>query len=436
MMSRTIFFLAVATCAFGQNSITLKEAIQEALRAHPSQAVTAAGVRQAQARVEQARSGYHPKASYTEFFQTSNQPVFAFGTLLNQRRFTAGDLALDALNSPEFTNNFQTQAIVEQTLWDFGATRTAVRAAEIGREISEEQRRMGSQQRIAAVARAYHAVTLMREAQQVARAAVQSAEADLVRAEAVRDAGLSTEADVLSVRVHLASMREQEIRRRYDAEVALAALNEAMGASLDMPRQLVTPLAAATVSNGEGGQRSEVRQARLGREWSEAQRESAGKAFLPQIVARGVFEADRGRFLTRAGANWFFAAGLRWNLFDGSTRRKVEEADAAIEAARAREQQVAAAVSLEQRQARAGLAAAGERLTVAGAAVAEAEESARIVRNRYEAGLARIDELLRNEVAVLETRMRWLQAVYDQRMAALEVVIAAGTLTEDSDVLN
>lgn len=436
MTFRLTFFLVVVPLAGAQTPITLKEAVQEALHAHPSQEIAAAGVRQAQARLEQARSGYLPRATYTEFFQTSNQPVFAFGALLNQRRFTAGDFAVDALNHPGFANNFQTQVIGEQTLWDFGATRAAVRSAEIGREISEEQRRMGAQQRIAAVARAYHAVTLTLEAQQVARAAVESAEADLARAEAIRAAGLSTDADVLSVRVHLASMREQEIRRRYDAEIALAALNEAMGAALDTPRRLVTPLKPAAVPDGEGGERSEVRQARLGRQWSEAQRESASKAFLPQIVARGVFEADRGRFVTRAGANWFFAAGLRWNLFDGATRRKVEEAEAAVEAARAREQQVAAAVSLEQRQARAGLAAARERLAVADAAVAQAEESARIVRNRYEAGLARVDELLRNEAAVLETRMRRLQAIYDQRMAALEVAVAAGTLTENSDVLD
>jgi outer membrane protein TolC len=247
---------------------------------------------------------------------------------------------------------------------------------------------------------------------------------------------MSTDADVLSVRVYLASMREQEIRRRFEADVTLAALNEAIGASLDTPRLLTTPLVTVAAAPDQGGERPEVRQAQLGREWSEAQREAAGKALLPQIVARAVFEADRGRFVTRSGANWFVAAGLRWNLFDGSARRKVEEANAAVAGAQARERQVAAQVSLELRQARAGLSAARERLTVADAAVAEAEESARIVGNRYQAGLARIDELLRNEASVLETRMRRLQAIYDQRMAAVEIALAAGTLTENSDVLD
>ena len=39
--------------------------------------------------------------------------------------------------------------------------------------------------------------------------AVRSAEADLKRAETVRAAGMSTDADVLSIRVHLAAVTEQ-----------------------------------------------------------------------------------------------------------------------------------------------------------------------------------------------------------------------------------
>lgn len=119
-MLKLIPFLITAGAALGQQPLTLKEAVQQALQAHPSQDIAAASVREAQARVEQARASFLPRATYTEFFQTSNQPVFAFGTLLNQRRFTSGDFALDALNNPGFVNNFQSQISAEQIAWDFG----------------------------------------------------------------------------------------------------------------------------------------------------------------------------------------------------------------------------------------------------------------------------------------------------------------------------
>lgn len=436
MARLSILILAAAGVALAQEPLTLRDAVRQALAAHPSQQAAAAAVDAAQSRIEQARSGYLPKATYSESFQTSNQPVFAFGTLLNQRRFGAENFAVDALNSPGFVNNFQSQIRVEQTVWDFGATKSGIRTAEIGRAMTEEERRFAQQQQVAAVARAYHAVTLADRARVVAESAVKSAQADLVRAEAVRDAGMSTDADVLSLRVHVAAMREQEIRRRYDAEVALAALNEAMGAPLDTARVLSTPLVPAGEIAASGALRPEVRQAQLAVNLREQQEVSATRAYYPQIVTQLAFEANRGRFITQAGANWFIGGGLRWTLFDGSTKRKVEEAAHATATAQAQERQVTAQVALQVRQAEARFNAAKERLGVTEAAVTESEESVRIVRNRYEAGLSRVDELLRGELAVLDAQMRRLQAVYDQRLSAIELELAAGTLTEDSHVLD
>ncbi len=71
--------------------------------------------------------------------------------------------------------------------------------------------------------RAYHGVTLATKTPEVAREALKTAEADLKRAQTVRDAGLATEADVLAVQVHVAAMKEQVIRREADLQVALAA---------------------------------------------------------------------------------------------------------------------------------------------------------------------------------------------------------------------
>jgi outer membrane protein TolC len=64
-----------------------------------------------------------------------------------------------------------------------------------------------------------------------------------------------------------------------------------------------------------------------------------------------------------------------------------------------------------------------------------AEESLRIIKNRYEAGLAEVTELLRAETALLESRNRSLEAIRDQRLAAVTLEAARGKLTKDSDVV-
>jgi outer membrane protein TolC len=417
--------------------LSLRDAVKLALDKHPSLQAAAARTKAAGSRVDQTRGAYHPKLGYTEFVQGSNNPVFAFGTLLNQRRFSQTDFDVNRLNSPGFIANFQSQAFAEQLIYDFGAARQQTRTAEIGRKMSQEEETLQSMRQVAAVARAYYSVQLTREALTVAQSAVKSAEADLERAEAVRTAGMSTDADVLSIRVHLAATRQQMIARQYDLDVARAALNDTLGIPLDTDHQLTTPLTVAKTTSETVTQRPEQRQAILQTELAESQRRSARLSLYPQIVARGVFEANRHKFVTDGGANWWLGAGLRWN-FDtgGSASRRSEEAAHLAVAAQAAKRQVDSAVELHVRQARSAWKSATERLAVADAAIAQAEESLRIIKNRFEAGLTTVNELLRNETALLEARTRRLAAVYDQRLAAVEVELASGRLSGDNDVLN
>ena len=48
---------------------------------------------------------------------------------------------------------------------------------------------------------------------------------------------------MLSIRVHLAGIREERFRRSADLEVARAAMNDAIGLPLDSVHSLTTPLA-------------------------------------------------------------------------------------------------------------------------------------------------------------------------------------------------
>ncbi|HET8548516.1 MAG TPA: TolC family protein [Bryobacteraceae bacterium] len=427
-----------------QQGLTLPEAVEQALKTHPALEASAAQRRAAEARVRQARSGYFPKLAWSESFQRSDNPVFVFGSLLTQRQFTESNFAIGSLNRPDFLNNFQSVASVEQTLWDAGETRSRTAAARLGGIAAGEDERRARQAAALRVVEAYFGVKVAESALSVAREAVKSAQADLDRAIAVREAGMSTDADVLSIRVHMAAVREQEIRRAADLDVARSALNEALGLPLDSKMELRTALERVTLPESgvaqfeaaAGEHRAEVRRARLSAEIAEQQASGARAALWPQIGARAVFETDRQEFIRRGGANWMLAASLRWNLFNGfADRARVAEASHALTAARAEERRAGNGVRLEVRRAWAALRAADERIQVAAASVAQAEESLRIIKNRYDTGLSTVTELLRNETAVLDTCTRLLAAIYEQRVAAAALEYAAGTLAGDSDVL-
>lgn len=430
--------------AWAQAPLTLADAVKRALEKHPSIQAATAQVEAASARIEQARSGYLPKLNYQESFARSNNPVFVFSSLLTQHQFGIENFEIGRLNRPDFLNNFQSLLSVEQTVFDAGVTRSQTRSAELGKDIAGEQQRAAEMNVIAGVVRAYYGTALAAEALKAAEEAVRSAEADLKRAEAVRAAGMATDADVLSIRVHLAAMQEQRIRRSYDLDVARAALNEALGLPLDTPHQLVTPLeplpavadGLADYEKRAAAHRPEVRQAQLVARLAETRAGAARAAYWPQVSLRGAFEADRQRFIDRGGANWFVGATMRWNLFNGfATQAGIAEAGHALRSARAELERAEAGVRLQVRKAHADLLAAQERIAVAEAAVAQAEESLRITKNRYEAGMSTVTDLLRNETAALEAKLRRLAAIHDQRLAAAQLELAAGVLSADSKVL-
>ena len=181
----------------------------------------------AEARVGEARSGRLPKLNYAESFARSDNPVFVFSSLLTQHQFTAANFQLGPLNRPDALSNFQSKLTLDEMVYDGGRTRQAVRSAELGREMSGEEGRLARMQVLAGAARAYYGDLLAEASLAAAQEAVRSADADLERAETVRAAGMSTDVDVLSIRVHRAEVEEQRIRRAADLDVTRAALNDA-----------------------------------------------------------------------------------------------------------------------------------------------------------------------------------------------------------------
>ncbi len=425
----------------GGERLSLRDAVNRALAGNPGLEAMQAGEKEAASRVDAARSGYLPRVNYQEMVQRGNNPVYVFGALLTQRQFAEPNFAIRSLNRPDFLNNFQSMVTVDQVVFNAGRTGNAVKAAELGRQMSELETRSSELQVMQRVLEAYFGVKLGEAAYQAAEESVRGAEADLKRAEDFRREGVTTDSDVLSIRVHLAGVRQEAIQRRTQLEVALAALNVAMGAPEDATFTLTTPLmetAYEAPALGESQRsavdtRPEARLALKGLEAARVRQKVARAAYWPEVFVRGVFETDRQEVLNKGGANWFFGAGLRWNVFDGMERKaRVAESRHGIDAAEARQRQAASGVRFEVRRAWLEWSAVKDRLALARASIAEAEESLRITRDRYANGLSTVTDLLRTEIAVLSAKTGYLAALYEQRLAAVRLEAAKGSLNPGS----
>jgi outer membrane protein TolC len=424
-----------------QERLSLVDAVHTALRQNKALEGSQALAKSAGAYVQSARAGFLPTLNYAESVTRSDNPVFAFSSLLAEHQFTAANFEIGPLNRPSPLDNFRSSLTLQQTLFDGGQTRNAVRAGQaLQNEASADVKRTQTELTFGVV-QAYLDAVLAEAAVAAAADAVKSAEADLQRAENILQAGMATEADVLSIRVQLARVRGQQIRRTANLAIARAALNDALGQPLDTKYELTTPLtrssaprvALAAYEEAALDQRPEQLRMRYASDlaWAQVARERS--ALLPVVSVAAILEADRQTFLTRGGANWTMAASLNWNIFNGfRDKAQMEEVRQNLISAKAFEERMGSAVRLQVRQAWEETRAANERITVGEASVAEAEESLRITQNRYQAGLTPVVDLLRTETAVLESRFDYLAALHDQRLAAVRLEMAAGGLTENS----
>lgn len=437
MKSMILVLLAGGAVLGAAELLTLADAVRRAVASHPNVESAKAMLKASAERIPEAKAGYLPRVDYQESWVRSNNPVFVFGSLLTQRQFGLQNFAIDSLNRPDFLNNFQSLVSAEQVLWDAGRTRKAVEIAETGRKASQVSVRQVELAMASRAARAYLDAQLTRAAIPVAEQAVKAAEADLRQAEAVRDVGRSTAADALSVRVHLAGMQEQLLLRRAEAKIAEAVLGELVGAAEDVSFELTTGMSLLVKKIETGvAERPEVEQRRLQVDAARQQGEMARLAYLPQVGLRVGFEADRQRFVTRAGANWMAGVTFRWTPYSGGAdRARVRMAVETQRAAEAGEKAMQRQVKVEVMQAETMLEMSRARVETAESAIAAGEESLRITRDRYEAGLTNVTELLRTETAMTEARLRLLVAQHGVRSAQLNHAAALGKLGPDSEVL-
>src|SRR3954452_5619823 len=305
-MSRKLLIIAVTATAYSQDALSLRDAVRQAMARSKVIEASGASTDAALARITQARSGLLPKVNFSESWTRSDNPVFVFASLLTQQQFSDSNFGLASLNHPDFLNNFQSLATADQPLYDAGKTKRAVRTAELGKDLSQEDARRTQTEVISQVVRHYSDTQLGAEQVKVATQAMRSAEADLERAETRRSNGMATDADVLSIRVHIAAIQEEQIRRNAGLEVSRAAMNDAIGLPLDTNHALTTPLGPLPLVHNENigmekraiDTTPQARQRRLAREIAGVQAADVRSNYLPQVTMHGTFEADRQLYLS------------------------------------------------------------------------------------------------------------------------------------------
>jgi outer membrane protein TolC len=431
-----VFAWVLAATTAQAETLTLQRAIAMALTANADLDAARASQAETGAQRDAASRAWMPRITVEEGWQRGDQPVFAFGSLLAQRRFTEANFAVQSLNRPDPISNHRASLLVQQSIFDGGGTRARADAAAATFGLSGVDRRRAETDTAVAVVTAYGDALIAEANGRVARGAIQSATQDVSRADARRDRGVATAADVLSLKVHLAEMQARAISAAGEARIARARLNSVLGVAIDTDWDLVAPPVAAPrimpATDVSLGDRPDVISAAIQVDAADAAAREARALLLPRIGVEGGYEWNGSTWTNRAAA-WL--VGVRAELsfsLGGSEAARAQAAAHAATRARAQKTSVERAARVDLVAARERLDAALAREDVAIGAVSHAHESERIIRERYEAGLAGVTDVLHAADAVLQAESLEITSHVDALVASVMLDRALGRVPDVS----
>jgi len=423
--------------------LTLQQAVAIALESNPQRKTVQADTHAAIADIQRARSAFLPRIDFSEAVTRSNDPVYVFGTRLRQSRFTAADFALNRLNQPNPISNFATQFAGQWNLFDsFGSSLTLRRAKQL-KEAASEHLAMTDQQTVFQVVQAYYGVLFADRQFDVAEQSNRTARAVVDDSRARVEAGTAVESDLLTAQVNQATREQEVVRLRNASALSRAQLNVILGVPLDHEFQINELLAERelqdiplTVAEERAiKERPDLKQVSAQVAAQKTSVQLAKSAFGPRLDVFAASEVDNAAFLTNGNNNWLAGAELKLNLFSGEKHAQLSRENALLEHASATKRMAEDNVRLEVRRAFYEWDSARQTIAVARVAVAQAEESLRITRNRYGSGLTTITDVLKTEDAVRAAQMNYWEAVYRYNVSYAALELASGSLSSRSPVV-
>ena len=432
---------AASLAAEEPEPLSLAEAVRMTLANNPMHKAALAETKAASAGIREARAPMLPRITFAENFTAGNDPVFVFGTKLRQQIFTAQDFELNSLNRPTPIGNYTSRFSGQWNLFDSTQSWKALDRAKYLNFAANEQLNRTDQELVYQTVQAYYGVLLAQKQVQVAEDAVKTVEAIERQSRARVESGVAVDSDLLSAQVQSSTRQQELIERRNQLALAQTRLALAMGAAAGTAYQPNEALEDRALPPGDLNQlektalekRPDLKRSEWERNAQDKNVSIAKAAFGPRVNAFGSWQEDSHSVGWTGANNWVAGAEVQFDLFAGGSKR------AELARERAMQERAAAgyagfqdAVRLEVRSAYYQFDAAQQQVKVARGAIAQAEESLRINRNRYEGGLTTVTDMLRVEEAAHRAKSDYWQAVYRMNASYAGVELATGTLTLDS----
>ena len=413
-------------------TLTLDEAVQEALKGNQDYQIARTELEKAEAEIQSATADAYPHLTLgSTYTRNLEVPEIVFGG----QTFRLGT-----------ENQIDAGLTLKQPIWQGGKVLAAIKIARTYRKYTEEAVHEVEAEVVFNVRQSFLDVILARDVVNVHRDALAAAELNLEIVSKMQAQGVVSEYEKLRAEVEVANLRPQLLQAQNRADLALHALRNFLsletsdeielqysfdstnvGQVLSLPH--ITELAIAN--------RSVLRQQDHLKEITRravgiAKAENSPKFdFVSQYGWR--YQADDfGLDGENWSPNWTASISMSFPIFNGfSTKASVRKAKVDRQQAEMSYEKMREQVELQVRDAFLRYGEANERLQSQRKTIEQAEEGLRISRIRYQNGIGTQLEILSSESALTLARSNFVQATHDAALAVYRLLRVSGMTTFD-----
>lgn len=412
-------------------SLTLNECINAALEMNPGIEAAAYRVKASRAAHLQSRAAWYPQLSASGSYMRTNNPSQAFMMALNRKTLDMADPDFDPAE-PGHTDQTRFSLGIQYLVYDGGRSRMREEMAEYGIDLSRYDLSAARNALVYEVAHGFYATLKAGAFVEVFQETTASIEGSLALARQRYDEGAALKTDVLNLEVQLAQIQEDLINAENSYQMAVAALNTAIGAEIVGPHTLIPPTDAHPVTanddfeNPSVEKRPELQAAALLVKVKRSDLRHSRRAYRPTISAFGSLDMDR-RVSEHFEDSYIAGVTARWDIFDGYARSGViSESRAMRNEAVAFLKQTRKQLDLDLKDAALKVSSARQRRAVTKIAIESAEAALEMTRTLYETGAVDITALLNAQAAMTGSLVRDRAAYYDYLDARANLNRATG----------
>ena len=376
----------------------------------------------AQAELLQTRALYLPNVNASYTYTHTNNPLYAFGSKLNQERIAMMDFDPASLNNPKSISNFATKLEVQQPLVNMDAVyqkkagQVKAEVMKIKAERTQEYIQFEFKKAYMQLQLAYRMVETLENAKKT------TLENKKVIDNYFKN-GLIQKTEVLYIDVRVKEIENQlayaKSNVRNASDYLLFLLDEDYINKVLLPSEKLEYQSQMLDQNASFNvDRKDLQAYEKSLEAYNYMIKSSKAKFLPRLNAFGSYELYDHKFASFNANGYLAGVQLSWNIFDGlksksdAAKYKAELTKAQTEVAQYTKQS-----QLEFNKASRQVSDADNKVNLAKMALEQSKEAYRIRKNRYDQGLEKASDLLMSETTRSQKDLEYQQAIFEYNVA-------------------